>query len=52
MFRATIQSDKNIIAALSNFCDSLLDMYAKTHNEPVLEAVELFTAPAGSGQRL
>ena len=27
--------DKNIIAALSKFCDSLLDMYAKTHNEPV-----------------
>jgi uncharacterized protein (TIGR02757 family) len=25
--------DKNIIAALSKFCDSLLDMYAKTHNE-------------------
>jgi len=24
--------DKNVIAALSNFCDSLLDMYAKTHN--------------------
>jgi uncharacterized protein (TIGR02757 family) len=28
-------SDKNIIAALSKFCDSLLDMYAKTHNRPV-----------------
>lgn len=27
--------DKNIIAALSKFCDSLLDMYVKTHNEPV-----------------
>ncbi len=27
--------DKNIIAALSKFCDSLLDMYAKIHNEPV-----------------
>lgn len=27
--------DKNIVAALSKFCDSLLDMYAKTHNEPV-----------------
>jgi uncharacterized protein (TIGR02757 family) len=27
--------DKNIIAALSKFCDSLLDMYAKTHNRPV-----------------
>ena len=26
--------DKNIIAALSKFCDSLLDMYAKTHNRP------------------
>ena len=24
--------DKNIIPALSNFCDSLLEMYAKTHN--------------------
>jgi len=24
--------DKNIIPALSKFCDSLLDMYAKTHN--------------------
>jgi uncharacterized protein (TIGR02757 family) len=24
--------DKNIIAALSKFCDSLLDMYAKSHN--------------------
>jgi len=24
--------DKNIIPALSRFCDSLLDMYAKTHN--------------------
>ena len=24
--------DKNIISALSKFCDSLLDMYAKTHN--------------------
>jgi len=27
--------DKNIIAALSKFCDSLLDMYVKIHNEPV-----------------
>jgi uncharacterized protein (TIGR02757 family) len=27
--------DKNIIAALSKFCDSLLDMYAKAHNRPV-----------------
>lgn len=27
--------DKNVIAALSKFCDSLLDMYAKTHNESV-----------------
>jgi uncharacterized protein (TIGR02757 family) len=27
--------DKNIIAALSKFCDSLLDRYAKTHNRPV-----------------
>ena len=25
-------SDKNIIPALSKFCDSLLDMHAKTHN--------------------
>lgn len=25
-------SDKNIISALSNFCDSLLEMYAKTHD--------------------
>jgi uncharacterized protein (TIGR02757 family) len=24
--------DRNVIAALSNFCDLLLDMYAKTHN--------------------
>jgi len=24
--------DRNVIAALSKFCDSLLDMYAKTHN--------------------
>jgi uncharacterized protein (TIGR02757 family) len=28
-------NDKNIIAALSKFCDSLLDMYTKTHNRPV-----------------
>jgi uncharacterized protein (TIGR02757 family) len=28
-------NDENIIAALSKFCDSLLDMYAKTHNGPV-----------------
>ncbi|GAI24097.1 unnamed protein product, partial [marine sediment metagenome] len=24
--------DKNIIPALSKFCDSLLEMYAETHN--------------------
>lgn len=26
--------DKNVIPALSKFCDSLLDMYAKTHSSP------------------
>jgi len=28
-------NNENIIPALSKFCDSLLDMYAKTHNGPV-----------------
>lgn len=40
--------DKNIIAALSKFCDSLLDMYAKTHNEPVPRQLSyLLPRPAG-----
>jgi len=29
------KGDENILPALSRFCDSLLDMYAKTHNRPV-----------------
>ena len=33
-FRGYNQDDRNIIPALSKFCDSLLDMYAKTHNRP------------------
>lgn len=39
--------DRNIIAALSKFCDSLLGMYAKTHNEPVPRQLSyLLTRPA------
>jgi uncharacterized protein (TIGR02757 family) len=27
--------DRNVLPALSKFCDSLLDMYARTHNRPI-----------------
>jgi uncharacterized protein (TIGR02757 family) len=38
---------KNIIAALSIFCDSLLDMYAKTHTTPASTQLSyLLTCPA------
>jgi uncharacterized protein (TIGR02757 family) len=42
--------DRNIIAALSIFCDSLLDMYAKTHTSPASTQLSyLLTRPsAGS----
>jgi uncharacterized protein (TIGR02757 family) len=42
--------DKNIIAALSIFCDSLLDTYAKTHTSPASTQLSyLLTRPsAGS----
>ena len=39
--------DKNIIAALSIFCNSLLDMYAKTHTSPASTQLNyLLTRPA------
>ncbi len=39
--------DKNIIASLSKFCDSLLDMYAKTHTAPASTQLSyLLTRPA------
>ncbi|MFZ0034577.1 MAG: TIGR02757 family protein [Sedimentisphaerales bacterium] len=43
-------NDKNIVAALSIFCDSLLEMYAKTHNSPASTQLSyLLTRPsAGS----
>jgi uncharacterized protein (TIGR02757 family) len=43
-------NDKNIIVALSIFCDSLLDMYAKTHTSPASTQLRyLLTSPtAGS----
>jgi uncharacterized protein (TIGR02757 family) len=40
--------DKNIVAALSKFCDLLLDMYAKTHPGPASTQLSyLLTRPAG-----
>lgn len=40
-------SDKNVIAALSKFCDSLWDMYAKTHNDSVTRKISyLLPRPA------
>ena len=39
--------DKNIIPALSKFCDSLLDMYAKTHKRAAPnQLIYLLTRPA------
>lgn len=39
--------DKNIIPALSKFCDSLLNMYAKTHRRPAPKQLSyLLTRPA------
>ncbi|MBN1392243.1 MAG: TIGR02757 family protein [Sedimentisphaerales bacterium] len=39
--------DRNIIPALSKFCDSLLGMYAKTHNSPASTQLNyLLTRPA------
>ncbi len=41
--------DKNIIDALSKFCDSLLDMYTKIHNRPIPRQLSyLLPRPAGS----
>lgn len=41
------QDDKNIIPALSIFCDSLLKMYAKTHSSPASAQLRyLLTSPA------
>jgi uncharacterized protein (TIGR02757 family) len=44
------QDDKNIIPALSKFCDSLLDIYAETHTSPAPTQLRyLLTSPvAGS----
>ena len=40
-------NDKNIIAALSKFCDSLLGMYVKTHTSPASTQLRyLLTSPA------
>ena len=42
-------SDKNIIPALSKFCDSLLDMYAKTHNGRVSRSLNYLLPRPASG---
>lgn len=40
-------SDRSVIPALSKFCDSLLDMYAKTHNRSVTKGLSyLLPLPA------
>ncbi|UCF44223.1 MAG: DUF2400 family protein, partial [Planctomycetota bacterium] len=42
-------SDKNIIAALSRFCDSLLDMHAKTHDGSVQRGLRYLLARPAAG---
>jgi uncharacterized protein (TIGR02757 family) len=41
--------DKNIIPALSKFCDSLLDMYAKTHNGNITRGLSYLLPRPASG---
>jgi len=42
-------SDKNIIPALSKFCDSLLNIYAKTHNGRVSRSLNYLLPRPASG---
>lgn len=41
--------DENIIPALSKFCNSLLDMYAKTHNSPASTQLSYLLARPSAG---
>jgi uncharacterized protein (TIGR02757 family) len=41
--------DENIISALSNFCDSLLDMYAETHNGSVTRGLSYLLPKPAAG---
>ncbi len=41
--------DKNIIPALSKFCDSLLEMYAKTHNGHITRGLSFLLPRPASG---
>ena len=42
-------NDKNIIPALSKFCDSLLDMYAKAHSKPAPRQLSYLLAHPSAG---
>ncbi len=43
------QSDKNIIPALSRFCNSLLGMYAKKHNSPAAKGLNYLLSRPQAG---